>query len=392
MNTKALCALCLPVIAVGGLALWPQPGMVGATFESPSLSRAALVGITAAAAMATQGKIADATAPVQTLDLQSAVESGSIQAAFTGNGREMMRATLVNASDLAVNIKAEAGQMFEAGKNAVVVVRAAERQLAPGEQAELLLQTAATRSTNVVASAPYQLSTSQPPRIAALLAYVQEHMELSPGAVQTAVLALTENLPLNAVAKFTPATNDLKSRFNTDSFRVNTFDIVTGLTALREIGVPESSIAMTIDPQLKIEAMIEPVTRAAAMRYYGLTAATEWEFWKHELLSGDASTRHYALYGIARFYPEVALEMLPRWAREGKTSHVYRLSAVQALAETQRPEALPLLNKLAMELGTASDLGKAAVAAAQYLEARLDQLAMSKNTVAFRASSEVARF
>jgi hypothetical protein len=138
--------------------------------------------------------------------------------------------------------------------------------------------------------------------------------------------------------------------------------------------------------------MIEPITRAAAMRYYGLTAATEWEFWKSELLSGDASTRHYALYGIARFYPEVALEMLPRWARETKTNHVYRISAVQALAETQRPEALPLLNKLAMELGTASDLGKAAVVAAQYLEARLNQLAGTKNTVAFRASSEVSRF
>jgi hypothetical protein len=368
--------------------------MVGATFESPSLSRAALVGLTAAAAMAPQNETAalDETAAVLTIDLQSALEQGSIQAAFFGNGREVMRATLVNSSTRPLNIKAEAGQMFEAGKNAVVVVRAAERQLAAGESAELHLQTAAIRSTNVIANAPYQLSTSQPPRIGALLAYVQEHMELSPGAVQTAVLALTENLPLNAVAKFTPATGDLKSRFNTDAFRVETFDIVTGLTALREVGVPESSIAMTIDPQLKIEAMIEPITRAAAMRYYGLTAATEWEFWKSELLSGDTSTRHYALYGIARFYPEVALEMLPRWARETKTNHVYRISAVQALAETQRPEALPLLNKLAMELGTASDLGKAAVVAAQYLEARLNQLAGTKNTVAFRASSEVSRF
>jgi hypothetical protein len=121
----------------------------------------------------------------------------------------------------------------------------------------------------------------------------------------------------------------LKSRFNTDAFRVESYDIVTALTALREIGAPDASIAMTIDPQLKIESMIDPLSRAAAMRYYGITPETEWEYWKTELLSGDPSTRHYALYGIARFYPNVALEMLPKWARQVQTGHVYRLSAIR---------------------------------------------------------------
>ena len=55
--------------------------------------------------------------------------------------------------------------------------------------------------------------------------------------------------------------------------------------------------------------------------------------WKNELLNGDQGTRHYALYGIARFYPEIALQMLPNWAREKRTARVFRLAAVQALAK-----------------------------------------------------------
>ena len=85
-------------------------------------------------------------------------------------------------------------------------------------------------------------------------------------AVQTAILALTENLPLSAVAKFTLASNLLPSRFDTDAFRVDTQDIVTALTLLREIGARESAIALTIDPQLRIESMIDPTSRPLAMR------------------------------------------------------------------------------------------------------------------------------
>ena len=191
---------------------------------------------------------------------------------------------------------------------------------------------------------------------------------------------------MSAVAKFNPAGGVLPSRFNTDAFRVETFDIIQALSALRELGVKERDLALTIDPQLKIEAMIEPLCRATAMRYYGIAQETEREYWRAELLNGDPSTRHYALYGIARFYPEIALEMLPRWVRETKTNPVYRLSALQALADTQRPEALALLQTLAEELGAGTDLGKAAVAAGKYLDSHLAKVAAMRTKVAFRSS------
>ena len=127
--------------------------------------------------------------------------------------------------------------------------------------------------------------------------------------------------------------------------------------------------------------MIDPRARPVAMRYYGLTAETDWEYWKNELATGDPATRHYALYGIARYYPDIALDMLPKWAREVRTSSILRLSAIQALADTQRAEALTILRQLTAELGRYTALGRAAASTAQHLDAHLAK-AVGRQTAA----------
>jgi hypothetical protein len=233
---------------------------------------------------------------------------------------------------------------------------------------------------------PYKFSYQNAGRVEGFLQWANEHGGLSAPAMQTAVLALTENLPLKALAKFAAGS---PGDHNTDAFRAETSDLLAALNAMRACGAKMETFAIALDPQLRIEAMIEPLSREAAKRYYGIAEEMEWEFWKHELLEGSPSTRHYALFGIARFYPDVALEMLPKWAREPQTHPVYRLAAVQALAETQRPEALPILRALAGELGATSELGKAAAQSADYLDKRLTELANRPQIVAFRDKSRV---
>jgi hypothetical protein len=381
MNRKIFCAAILgaALLAGGAFALKGGKRALGIMHVRGSTSTAA-------------GRGEASGLQLETLQLGSAVEQRLVKAEFHGNGRETLRATLTNSARAPLKLEAAVGQVFESGKNAVVVVRPRIIEIAPGDTAEMVLQTCAIGSTNKVADASYNLSSAKTPKLQPLLAYVTEHPELSPGAIQTAALALTENLPLSAVAKFTPAAGELKSRFNTDAFRVETIDIIAALTALRGMEIPDSSIAMTIDPQLKIEAMIEPLCHAAAMQYYGMTDENEWEYWKGELLAGAPATRHYALYGIARFYPEIALEMLPKWAREPHTSGVYRIAALQALAETQRVEALPLLRQLSDELGIDTEVGRAARGAADYLDQRLNQLGVRQAAVAFRASQQLSQF
>ena len=319
-------------------------------------------------------------------ELIAAVQQGTIEATVRGNGRERMTAHLRNNSPTPMRVTVAMGQVLEGGRNRVVVTHSATAELMPARTVDLNLTTAALHSSNMVGDAAYKLSYHTAERVDGFLQWTGEHGGISAAAMQTVVLALTENLPLKALAKFAAAT---PGEPNTDAFRAETGDLLAALTALRDCGAKMETFAISLDPQLRIEAMIEPLSREAAKRYYGIIESREWDFWKHELLEGSPSTRHYALFGVARFYPDIALEMLPKWARETQTHPVYRLAAVQALADTQRAEALPILRALASELGATTELGKAATQAAAYLDKRLTDLATRPQIVAFRDKSRV---
>jgi hypothetical protein len=374
MKPKALLALSLPAAGLLAYLAWPSDPV-----PAPETASAPVV-----AAPAPKIEI-----PLQESEIALAMEDKSIVAEFTGNGRERFKMVLMNKGTAPLKVTVPVGQLFESeGNGSVVVIRPGSVEVAPGKTRELSLRTAALKTTNKLVDTQYRLSYASLPKLDPLLVKIQQDQDLSPATVQTAILALTENLPLSAVAKFVLASSVLPSRFNTDPYRADTLDIVSALALLREIGARESGIALTIDPQLKIEAMIDPVSRPIAMRYYGIKSEHEWEFWRNELLNGEPCTRHYALYGIARFYPDVALEMLPRWARETRTNPIYRLSAVQALADTQRPEAVVILEELQLVLGTTTELGKAAKGAADYLDYQLAQNAAARSAVAFRTTQQ----
>lgn len=383
---KALvaCAILLPVVAFSG---WVAGRITSPVPAAPVAAPVAQVAQPAAVAPKPFIIPSDGA-----IELQTAVDQGLIKADIIANGREHLSAELTNPGTQPLTVKVSFGQMFESGRNTVIATRSAQAEIAPGQSATLAVPTAATRSVNRVVAGPYRLSSKTAPKIDLLLTYAQEHPELTAPVLQTAVLALMENLPLSSLCKFIPAGADLPSRFDTTAFRVETPELLAALSILREIGVRDRDLVMTIDPQLRIEAMIDPACRATAMRYYNITSGAEWNYWKNELLAGDPGTRHYALYGIARFYPDVALDMLPKWAREKRTTPIFRLTAVQALAETQRPEALPVLQQLVTELGRNTELGRAAIDAAQVLNLRLEKTASALPTVAFRGDLSKGTF
>ena len=380
---KTLGVIALAAAVAGGYVYWPAlTALAKNGFHYQTAVAAAPAKPAAPAAAPANVHFA----PALTLDLPAAIDQGLVTADFTGNGREKMSISVTNKRDQAVRLHIPSGLVFQNGNSSVVLLRPLDMDLKAGELKQEELQTAATSSANQVVDSSYSLTLLTEPKLVTLLAYLGKHPEASQEAVQTAVLALKENLPVSAFAKFVEAgTADLASKFDTSAFKVEVVDIISALTMLREIGVPDAQLALTIDPQLKIEAMIDPLAHASAMRYYGITSQTEWAYWKHHLLEGDESTRHYALYGIARFYPDVALQMLPAWVRETKTNPVYRISAVQALAETQREEAVSILRQIEHEFGMLTDIGKTAHNAADILEARLNKNTASK--IVFHATS-----
>jgi hypothetical protein len=387
-------------LSFGGYSLWhkelptqlpaPAQPMVAVApaapaAESPAASEAA------APEVATAEADAPAVVEFESADLISSMEQGTIQATLRGNGRDNLDATLRNNSPTPLRLHIPAGQMLESGRNAVIVLRGMDTELMPAESREIAIPTVAIRSTNKLGTSAYKPTYQNAQRVESFLTWIAAHPEIATPAAQTAVLALSENLPLSAFAKFASVSANAR-KTEGDTFRVETADILGALTALRQSGIKIEGLALGADPQLRIESMIEPLSRESAKRYYGISEDREWEFWKSELLNGDQGTRHYALFGIARFYPEIALDMLPKWAREAKTHPVYRMAAVQALADTQRAEALPLLRQLSTELGADTDLGKAATQAANYLDQRLTQIAVQTPVLAFRGKNSVSGF
>jgi hypothetical protein len=362
----------------------PLPAIAAGTASPEMLPDPVAAGPVDAAPAVVESK--PAAVEFEEADLLAAVQQGTVQASLRGNGRERITAQLRNNSPTPLRVTVPLGQVLEGGRNRVVVTRAVTAELMPARAVNLILPTAALLSSNVIGEAAYKFSYHSAERVEAFLQWASEHGGLTAPALQVVVLALTENLPLKALAKFAQGT---PGEGGTDAFRAETGDLLAALTALRDCGGKMESFAIANDPQLRIEAMIEPLSREAAKRYYGITENMEWEFWKRELLEGSPSTRHYALFGIARFYPDVALGMLPKWAREPQTHPVYRLAAVQALADTQRPEALTILRALATELGPTTELGRTAAQSANYLDKRLTELAARTQVVAFRDKSRV---
>ena len=313
-----------------------------------------------------------------------------VEAAYRGNGRDELRATLVNRSGRALRVVFPAGLVFESLDLTaqVVLPRDATVDLTAtggaGDNARLTtrLATAATRTRNRLADAPFARSEVTLPLLEPLLAEVRRCPEAARETVATAVLLVTENPPLAAFARFGLLTGDAPAAAGNGSggrypecFKVATTDLLAALTLAREAGTPRAALAAAGEPQLRIEAMIDPLSHAAALRFWNLAPEKEWTYWKEELLHGDASTRHYALYGIGRYFPEVALQMLPDWARDQRVNVLFRQSAIQALAETRRPAAISVLQQLVHDLGPNTELGVSARRATMYLENRREDVA-----------------
>lgn len=301
-------------------------------------------------------------------------EGGKIKltgASYRGNGMDKMRLAAKNAGSTPLRIEVRPGDIFEDGKNTVVVLRGAIVVIPPGQAVEEDLQTAALRSENVSGESAFVKSSTAVPKLDPLLGYLQSHPGVPPNVVQAAVLVLGEDAPVDVFAKFPRLQQPGIRHPNSEAFKTSTADLIATLQILREIGITQT--ALNADAQLKIEAMMDPRAHEIAMRYYGIGEGEEWAYWKHELAEGEPSTRHYALYGIARFHPEVALLMMPKWAREKRTAHIYRLAAVGALALTHRPEAESILKKLQQEFDQEPDVQQSADQALRYLEENISK-------------------
>ncbi len=332
------------------------------------------------------------------MSINDALGRNWLAATYRGNGRDALYATLIsraeNAPPRPLLVRFPAGTVFETADHHVQMVLARPEivLLAPGETKEFAIGGVATNLNVADGKYVFVARPTRIDRLDPLFEYLEKNPWMSIEAIQTAVLVMLQNPALSAFAKFTlvsgvvaPGQKPLPIPGD-GHFRVPTQDIIAALIALKEIGLPRRSLLLAGEPQLKIEAMIDPLAHADAMRYYDIGPDREWGYWRDELLKGDMSTRHYALYGIGRYFPDTALQMLPAWARQANLPPTMRVAAIHAMAETGRIEAISLLQQVGYELGGQSEYGQAARAAIGFLENRQGQPAATKPVIEFKGN------
>lgn len=286
---------------------------------------------------------------------------------FERTGRNSLQMKVTNTSAKPFPVQFGAGAIFEDDRAGVVLLKPVDVTVDAKGTLEQELAVASLRSGKLESRGKFKDAAKNEPKLDALLKHLETHSEMPVGVVQTAVIAILEDAPVEVFAQFPRLHSDETQR--DDSFKVETSQIVAALQLLRDIGLDNAKLGD--DPQLKIEAMIDLKAHEMAKQYYGISSETEWAYWRHELLMGDPSTRHFALYGIARFYPDVALVMMPRWARETRTLPHYRRAAIGALALTQKSAARPILQDLGRELAREKELAQRVDPALRYLEQNL---------------------
>ena len=270
-------------------------------------------------------------ASVSATELSSITPAG-LTVVLTTDTKGMLKGRAVNSTEAAIPYTFPAGTLFSNGTGDMVLLTNVSVTVPPKDSADLSLAVAQTSSANGVLTGEFAPHAGTVDGLQPLLPLLAPEKHVSRSAAQAAVLIADNDASLDVVASFPRNRPVALANIGTKPFAASPADLITALGLIREAGIDPAATAILGEPQLKVMTMLDPDSHPAAKQFFGISDDTEWAFWKHQLLQGDPALRHYALYGIARYYPDVALQMLPRWVRDPDLYRNYRLSAAWALA------------------------------------------------------------
>ncbi|MDR3402489.1 MAG: hypothetical protein P4L99_08315 [Chthoniobacter sp.] len=287
---------------------------------------------------------------------------------LTSNGKGVLKGEAVNTTAEAIEYMYPAGTLFSNGKGDVVLLHDTFVNLAPKKAAELSLSVAQTSSANGILSGEFSQRGEAEGPLHQLVHRISIKDSVAPSVAQTAVLILVDDAPLDTITSFPRLRPKALANTGPKPFCTAPQDLIAALALIRNAGIDLNKIAVMGEPQLEVMTMLNPDSHEAAMALFGITRETEWAYWQQELLQGDPSVRHYALYGIARYFPDVALEMLPSWVKTKTLPRSYRISAAWALALIEDSRANEELQGLRREFPDDAGLRQALDGALRHRE------------------------
>ncbi len=305
----------------------------------------------------------------------AALRAGGLKGAFEGDGVRRLGVRLQNSAPQPVRTAIHAGTIFTTPDSVVqmVTTRTVPVELDAGESRAITIPSSALRLSNAPGAYALLPSETRLPVLERLWPALDKYSDASPETIQTAVLLLVEDPPLAHLARFKLSPSERLDPAPPKTFKVDTQDLMVALIVVTDV-VPEKALTLFDSAQLRLESLIDPRSHDAALMFYNIDSDREWDFWKTELLHGDPATRHYALYGIARYFPETAFDMLPRWIMEPQAPLLFRQHAAYALAEIPREEVVRTLVQLESRLGAEPKLRTVVGRAADLARQRMARL------------------
>lgn len=316
--------------------------------------------------LAAQEKAAAAKAPHQ----QTTGEE--LTAAFESNGMDRLDIRVVNSGATAASYKLKAGTQFQSGATLVMTIEGFESEVGAGETVKASVRTVPLRTTNDQQLAACRQVVSPDSRLDPLVDAVNGGLEVvEPKVLATAALLIAQDPPLSEIASFPTmaGSRDGGVQKAPEAMQASAAQLLDALLLLKSIGADVSAVGIATDPQFKLEVLVKPDTNQAARQFFGIEdRSAHWAFWKDTILNGDPRLKHYGLYGIGRFFPEVAASMMPAWASDRRVLPTYRLSAVYALGFAGTPEARVALEALSRKFPPQTNMGRAVEESLAYLD------------------------
>ena len=200
-----------------------------------------------------------------------AIEQKQLRAEFTGNGRDTATLKLANLTKEILPVVVPAGLVL-AGENGErqVLLRTLTMELAPNEETDAILPTAALSSKNSDTQRTLKPTAEPEPRLAKLIALFEKQNDLPRPTAQLAVFIMLEDVKFADWQKWLAPTWAHEKPPKQHPTPAEIAQAVDAL-AFAKLTAPERKPAMLADADLKRLSLRNPWARGKAMVLYGLT-------------------------------------------------------------------------------------------------------------------------
>ena len=197
------------------------------------------------------------------MSLEEVARQTDLKVEFSSDGRTELHCAFTSKVKEAVSVEVPIGLVAQSGDGQrIATIRAASVQLPPRQIVDLTLPIVPLASSNGIGVVPFSLSNETIGKLQPLFKYSSDHNDLPRATAQLTALILLENVNLARWENF--LRKDPLSSFDVT--------VVIDALGLAQKMAPDVAFDLAKDPELRLRAIRNPISRPKAMKLFGLEA------------------------------------------------------------------------------------------------------------------------